>query len=146
MSKINTEIECPICKSAECLLEINNNTNEEWTFCPDCGYHHEYFIKKDKNSKYITKDGTDNFAFGNLIYEEIENKIPYGSYRISNQNGSSQIGAIETENDFLSFLDNIQKELSAKDNIIKEVIVRSYCDGEYVTRYYFKILNDETTI
>jgi hypothetical protein len=38
MASVSSNIECPKCKSKDCLLDIYYKIGEEYLDCPDCGY------------------------------------------------------------------------------------------------------------
>jgi len=68
MGSVQTNIECPECKSMECIEDFYYKSNEIHTFCSNCGYFKEHYIKRDKKG-FAIKDSE-----GNPIYIHNEGK------------------------------------------------------------------------
>jgi len=97
MGSVIDYIECPHCKT-EAYSDFYYKTGEEYINCQNCGYHYSATYKCDSEGKYVTKDGTNNYEFDNLIMETNELKNPYGAYRIKYYNSvAMECGSIENE-------------------------------------------------
>lgn len=132
MGSVIDYIECPNCKH-EAFSDFYYKTGEEYVGCNNCGYHRSAFYKRDDNGKFVTKDGTDDYKFENLIMEFSELKNPYGSYRIKTYNSpATQCGSFENEEEYYEFKKNIEEDVEIEicsvsrfiDNEIKiEVLI-----------------------
>jgi len=101
MGSVIDYIDCPNC-GHEAYCDFYYKTGEEYVNCQNCGYHYSATYQRDKEGKYITKDGTDNTTFDNLIMETKELKNPYGAYRIKYVDGVAyQCGSLESEKDYI---------------------------------------------
>jgi hypothetical protein len=71
-SVISDGIECPRCNESKGVLEVYYKNYEVYFCCQttECNFKYSYKWKRDRNNKLITKDGTDNFQFQNLIMVE----------------------------------------------------------------------------
>lgn len=111
MGSVIDYIECPNCKH-EAFSDFYYKTGEEYVGCNNCGYHRSAFYKRDDNGKFVTKDGTDDCKFENLIMEFSELKNPYGSYRIKTYNSpATQCGSFENEEEYYEFKKNIEEDV-----------------------------------
>jgi len=100
MGSIIDSIECPHC-GGEAFSDFYYKTGEEYVNCEHCGYHYSATYKTDGNGEYVTKDGTDNYEFENLIMETRELKRPYGAFRIKYVGGVGyHCGSLENEKDY----------------------------------------------
>lgn len=66
------DVECPKCKTESAFSDFYYKSGEEYFFCQNesCQYGHVLEWKRDASGKLITKDGTDNFSYANLIMTE----------------------------------------------------------------------------
>ena len=128
MGSVIDYIECPNC-GHEAYSDFYYKTGEEYVNCQNCGYHYSATYKTDDEGNYVTKDGTDNYEFDNLIMETKELKNPYGAYQIKYYDSvAHQCGSLEDENDF--------NELSAvvkKMDNIEYFGINRFVNGEIVT-------------
>ena len=85
MGSVIDYIECPNCKQ-EAFFDFYYKTGEEYLICNSCGFHHSQVFKRDSDGKLLTKDGSENYNFENLILETDTLENPYGSYRIKTYN------------------------------------------------------------
>jgi len=132
MGSVIDHIECPNC-GHEAFSDFYYKTGEEYVNCQNCGYHYSAQYKRDDEGNYVTKDGTDNYEFENLIMETKELKNPYGAYRIRYYNSVAyHCGAMEDENDFKELkeqimeLDNIEYFSVSRligDDIVEEILL-----------------------
>ena len=143
MGSVMDYIECPNCKE-EAFSDYYYKTGEEYVSCNHCGYHYSAQYKRDDESKYVTKDGTENYAFDNLIMEEHELKNPYGAYRVKMIGDIGTVcGSVETEEAF----EGIKKAVDEMENVeyfsisrfvngevIKETLIENKQNGESDTR------------
>ena len=107
MGSVIDYIECPHC-SGEAFSDFYYKTGEEYINCQNCGYHYSATYKTDDEGKLITKDGTENYEFDNLIMETKELKNPYGAYRIKYYDSVAyQCGSLESEKDFVDIVANL---------------------------------------
>jgi len=107
MGSVINEIECPNCKSSA-YNDFYYKTGEEFTHCSDCGYSYEATYKRDENNILVTKDGTENFNFDNLILEISESLTPFGSYRLKYLNEiGTMIGSLTTEQQWIAFKEDV---------------------------------------
>ena len=125
MGSVIDYIECPNCKS-EAFSDFYYKTGEEYINCQNCGYHYSATYKRDKEGKFITKDGTENYEFENLIMEEKELKNPYGAYRLKYYDSVAyECGSLESEQNSVELLVQVREQ----DNIELFTISR-FVDGE----------------
>jgi DNA-directed RNA polymerase subunit RPC12/RpoP len=128
MGSVIDYIECPNC-GHEAYSDFYYKTGEEYVNCQNCGYHYSATYKTDGNGEYITKDGTENYEFNNLIMETKELKNPYGAYRLKYYDSVAyQCGSLEDMNDF-----NQLKEQVMKLDNIEYFSINRFVDGEIVT-------------
>lgn len=125
MGSVIEYIECPNCKQ-EAFSDFYYKTGEEYVGCNNCGYHRSSFFKRDDNGKFVTKDGTDDYKFENLIMEFSELKNPYGSYRLKTYNSpATQCGSFENEEEYYEFKKNIEEDVEIEICSVSRLI-----DGE----------------
>jgi len=128
MGSVIDYIECPNC-GHEAYSDFYYKTGEEYVNCQNCGYHYSATYKTDGNGEYITKDGTENYEFDNLIMETKELKNPYGAYQLKYYDSVAyQCGSLEDINDF-----NQLKEQVMKLDNIEYFSINRFVDGEIVT-------------
>jgi Zn ribbon nucleic-acid-binding protein len=132
MGSVIDYIDCPNC-GYEAYCDFYYKTGEEYVNCQNCGYHYSATYKTDDKGKYITKDGTKNYAFDNLIMEIKELKNPYGAYRIKyNDSVAYQCGALENE-DQLNEIHQQIGELIHTGVEVELFSINRFVDGEIVT-------------
>ena len=126
MGSVIDYIECPNCEH-EAYSDFYYKTGEEYVNCQNCGYHCSVEYKRDNDTgKLITKDGTDDHSFDNLIMETKELKNPYGAYRIKQYDSVGyECGSLKTEEDFVNLLANIREQ-----NNIELFSISRFVDGE----------------
>lgn len=71
-SAISGDVECVKCKELKGVLEVYYKNYEVFFCCQnkECGFSYSYRWKRDRNRQLITKDGTNNYKFNNLIMVE----------------------------------------------------------------------------
>lgn len=122
MGSVTGYIECPRCKSEDCISDFYYKSGEEVIICFDCGYSKSELYKRDEQGSLIKKDDSKGFGFDNLIMEIKEIKNPYGSLKIETTGGGSTLTILEEEEDYNNFKKDILS--SAKyDDKIQEVVV-----------------------
>ena len=127
MGSVIDYIECPHCKS-EAYSDFYYKTGEEYINCQNCGYHYSATYKRDDDGEFVTKDGTNNYTFDNLITETKELKNPYGAYRIKHYDSVAyQCGSIENETEY-----NELKRYSSDDPNIELSTISRFVNGEIV--------------
>ena len=125
MGSVIDHIDCPNC-GQEAFSDFYYKTGEEYINCQNCGYHYSATYKRDKEGKFITKDGTENYEFENLIMEEKELKNPYGAYRLKYYDSVAyECGSLESEQNSVELLVQVREQ----DNIELFTISR-FVDGE----------------
>lgn len=128
MGSVIDYIECPNCKE-EAFSDFYYKTGEEYVNCNNCGYHRSQHYKRNDDGKFVTKDGTENYNFENLIFEVLELKNPFGSYRLKvYHSAATQCGSFETEEQYNEFKENIQEDVE-----IEFCSVSRFVDGEIKT-------------
>lgn len=122
MGSVLSNIQCPNCKSEDCLEDYNYRTGETYAFCP-CGYTYKYKIKRNADGTPETIDGSDNRKLKNIVFEESETINPYGSYSIKFKNDMGfQMGSFETEEQCEEFMDFVQSITPDKEIEFAEII------------------------
>jgi len=125
MGSVIDYIECPNC-GQEAFSDFYYKTGEEYVNCQHCGYHYSATYKRNDEGEFITKDGTDNYTFDNLIMETNEIKNPYGAYRLKYYDSVGyHCGSLENEEQFVTMLANIKEQ----DNVESFTISR-FIDDE----------------
>ena len=114
MGSVIDHIECPNCEH-EAYQDFYYKTGEEYVNCPHCGYHYSAVFKTNGNGEYVTKDGTEDYSFDNLILEINELKNPYGAYRLKYYDSVGyHCGSLENEKQFINMLANVKKQDNAE--------------------------------
>ena len=127
MGSVIDYIECPHC-GTEAYSDFYYKTGEEYVNCQNCGYHYSATYKRDDDGEFVTKDGTNNYTFDNLIMEEKELKNPYGAYRIKHYDSVVyECGSIENETEY-----NELKRYSSDDPNIELSTISRFVNGEIV--------------
>ena len=127
MGSVIDHIECPNCKH-EAFSDFYYKTGEEYVGCNNCGYHRSAFYKRDDDGKFVTKDGTNDYHFDNLVMDLNELKNPYGSYTLKMYKSvAKQCGSFENEEQYNEF-----KKTSEGDFEIEFSTVSRFIDGEIV--------------
>ena len=131
MGSVIDYIECPNC-GQEAYNDFYYKTGEEYTNCPDCGYHYSATYKRDGQGNLVTQDGSENYAFDNLILETIELK-PYAATRLKHYGDlGTYCGVVENKDqldEFVNFcrsMDTLEFASTSRlvdGEIIKEIIV-----------------------
>jgi len=125
MGSVIDYIECPHC-GQEAYSDFYYKTGEEYVNCQNCGYHYSATYKTNDEGEYVTKDGTENYTFENLIMETKELKNPYGAYQIRQYDSIGyECGSLESEEDFVTLLANLREQDSIETFTISRLI-----DGE----------------
>ena len=128
MASVIDYIECPHC-GTEAYSDFYYKTGEEYVNCQNCGYHYSATYKRDDNGEFVTKDGTNNYTFDNLIMETKELKNPYCAYRIKQYDTVGyECGSLSNEEEFVTLLANIKEQTN-----IELFSINRFIDGEIVT-------------
>ena len=128
MGSVIDYIECPNCKQ-EAFSDFYYKTGEEYVRCGSCGYFYEHKIKtNDENGEFITKDGTDNYNFDNLIWETEECTNPFGAYKIVDYNMVGYgCGTLFSEEEY----NNFKQEIKERDKV-QFCSISRFTNGEIV--------------
>ena len=129
MGSVIDYIECPHC-GGEAFSDFYYKTGEEYVSCQHCGYNYSATYQRDKEGKFITKDGTDNYEFDNLIMETKELKNPYGAFRIKYIDSIGyHCGSLENESDYI----DLKTTADLNENGAMEFIsISRYVNGEII--------------
>jgi len=110
MGSVIDHIECPNC-GQDAFSDFYYKTGEEYVNCQHCGYHYSATYKTDDNGEYITKNGTEDYSFDNLIMETNEIKNPYGAYRLKYYDSVGyECGSLKSEDDYVSLLSYVREQ------------------------------------
>lgn len=100
MGSVLDTIECPHCKR-DATLDFYYKTGEEYIFCGNCGYNYRNELKRNGDGVLVTKDGTDNHSFDNVIFDKYEIANPYGAYTMKYYGSlGRQMGTLMNEDDY----------------------------------------------
>lgn len=114
MGSVLDTIECPHCER-DATSDFYYKTGEEYIFCGNCGYNYRAEYKRNEDGELVTKDGTDNHSFDNLILETKEIKNPYGAYTIKHYGSKAmQVGTLENEDQYYELRGFAQTEDSVE--------------------------------
>lgn len=63
---------CPKCEKNTGFSDFYYRNHEEYFYCQneECKFGYEYKWKRDEDNNLVTRDGTDNYKFDNLIMTE----------------------------------------------------------------------------
>jgi len=132
MGIVTDSIECPNCKR-NAMVDYYYKTGEEYVNCNHCGYFFSHAYKRDDEGEFVTKDGTNNYSFDNLVEETIELKNPLGAYMLKIKGSLGyQGGAFETQEQ----IDGLTEKVLEDDYIESFVISRLV--GETILREAIK--------
>ena len=121
MGSVLTSIACPRC-GGEAHSEYYYNSGEEDTCCMECGYKYEGRYKRDENRKLVTRDGTNDYRFENLIWTE-KTVQPYACYHIKPKSSRiSQFGSLASEEEVNEF----KAQVEAKKDEIEKAYISMY--------------------
>ena len=125
MGSVIDYIECPNCKQEACS-DFYYKTGEEYVNCTNCGYHYSASYKRNDEGQFMTKDGTDDFSFSNLILEVNELKNPYGSFKIKYYNSKGfYCGSLVNEEDYIEL-----KNTTELDDTIESILISRLINDE----------------
>jgi hypothetical protein len=130
MGSVMGQIECPRCKSEECLEDYYYKSGEIYISCPDCGYHYSSSIKRDDEGKMIKLDESKELAVDNVVREETLLEEPFGAYLIRYEEGMGSGGTLPTEDDYNIFVSDIVSLTNQPDHKMKLVTISRFVDGE----------------
>jgi len=135
MGSVHSEMNCPRCGYDRCTEEYYYKIHEIFVFCPECGYLYEHKIKRDELGEIITKDGTENYKFENIEYEE-RTVQSYGSYKLYNDIGLKSLGAFENEKDLDDLIENLKSKKT--EHSYTKLEVNIYNDGNILKKVAWK--------
>lgn len=109
MGSVMDYMDCPNCGN-EAFSDFYYKTGEEYVFCNHCGYHRSATLRRDDDGKLITRDGTLNYEFDNLIMEYNEMEKPYCAYRLKMLSGvGASCGYCGDEDGFNSVKESVEQ-------------------------------------
>jgi Zn ribbon nucleic-acid-binding protein len=125
MGSVIDYIECPNCKQ-EAFSDFYYKTGEEYVNCTTCGYHYSSSYKRNDEGQFMTKDGTDDFSFSNLILEVNELKNPYGSFKIKYYDSKGfHCGSLVNEEDYIEL-----KKATELDETVESILISRLINDE----------------
>lgn len=118
MGSVIDAIECPNCKSPDCYLDFYYKTNEEYTFCPDCGYSKQiHIINREKKLSELTDR--------DWRIDEVKN--PWGCFRIKEIGMVAwSTGVLLNENEYNDMYERVMEHLDSID----EFSLSRFVDGK----------------
>ena len=82
--------------------------------------------KRNDEGQFMTKDGTDDFSFSNLILEVNELKNPYGSFKIKYYDSKGfHCGSLVNEEDYIEL-----KNTTELDDTIESILISRLINDE----------------
>jgi len=129
MGSVINYIDCPNCNQNNCFCDYYYKTGEEFTLCPDCGYHESHKYKRDENGNFIRKDETKGFEFDNLIPEHVLIDKPFGAFLIVSDSDGSCGGCLKDEKEYQNFLEDVSNTENHKQGI-KLITISRFINGE----------------
>jgi len=71
-SVITYDMKCPKCEQEKGFHDFYYKNHEEYFSCQneECGFGFKYVWKRDENYELVTRDGSDDYKFDNLIMVE----------------------------------------------------------------------------
>jgi hypothetical protein len=134
MGSVIDTIACNRC-GGEAYSEYYYNSGEEETSCMHCGYQYSGRYQRDENRKLVTKDGTDDYRFENLIWTE---KIvqPYACYHLKFKDSPfTKCGSLDDEQEVEFFRAEVKDRKAEiekaflsrydeeKKDVVREVVI-----------------------
>jgi hypothetical protein len=130
MGSVISNIDCPTCGSDNCFEDFYYKTGEMYSSCPECGFYHNVFYKRDENGTLIKKDENLGFEFNNLIMVEEKQEKSYSVYRLKfSEAVATEIGHIENEEECERFINEIES-ISKNDDSIELCELSRFVDGK----------------
>ena len=138
MYSIEINIECPICKSDDCVSWFVSDYASGIIHieCTKCNKDRTLVHKKDENGYFIWKSETNDSSIANLISEGILSDCEYADYRVLCDNDCTDTGTLSSKEDVDNFLSYIDSLLELEHNI-KEVEVVRKPGGEVIMKQTF---------
>ena len=140
MGSVQMPIECPNCKSDECVEDSYYKTGEFYINCPACGYHHSQSYLTDKEGAYILRNKDLAIEPNNWEIQEAKVDKPFGSFNLTFDNGCGQLGTLADEEEYEHFLEWVKEHDMANDPNVESVIVKRFVNNEFVE---LKIIDNE---
>jgi hypothetical protein len=131
MGSVQSNITCPNCQSEDCFEDSYYKTGEHFTHCPECGYYHALFYKRDDNGNLILADKSKASDYNNLIPQEVKIDKPYCAYCILHSNGAGQAGTITDKKEFDDFVAMV-KEIAEKNDGTDNVTISRFVKGQII--------------
>jgi hypothetical protein len=132
MGSVISNIDCPTCGSDNCFEDFYYKTGEMYSHCPECGYHHNVYYKRDDNGTLIKKDESLGFEFDNLVVVEEKQDQCYSVYRLKfTESVATEIGQIINEDECERFINEIES-ISKNDDSIELCELSRFVDGKII--------------
>lgn len=103
MGSVCGQSTCPNCETENLWYDFDYRRDELWEHCQLCGFYHNEYWKRNDQGELILKSENEGTTFDNLIKVVEGCRNPYGTYEILSENGGSQFGTFETEEEFVEF-------------------------------------------
>lgn len=116
MGSTITHIDCPRCHN-QAIEDYYYKTDEYAISCNHCGYGKSKFIRRNDAGDVVLKDPSKPIKADNLLWDEEELTDPWGCYHIVYADGITQIGSLESEDDYIDFGQFAQSEKAHQDNV-----------------------------
>ena len=132
MGSVIDYIECPNCKGEDAAVsDYYYKTGEEYIFCTECGYQHNFYYERNEDGSYKLEDPTKPADLLNLIPIDEEIKNPYGTYKIKYKEASGHsLGTLEKEEDF----GVLSQQINEGDiENLEYCEVKRFINGKFVT-------------
>ena len=137
MGHVQDFIECPRCKSDNCVINYLYKTGEEYSWCSDCGYRRNLTLKRDENGNIIFKDKSKGLVEGNVLIELKVSEEPFAHGMIEYMDGCGVGKTLESKNDYNEYVSYIENTCKNDDDI-KEVIVSRFVNGKIIKEVIFQ--------
>lgn len=138
MGSVQSTLQCPHCKNESLIDDFNYKNNEDYGLCTECGYSYRHWWKRDKKGVLVTKDGSTDYRFENLIPMS-ETHEPFGVLTITPKtSGIVQILSILNE----EHLKEVKENLNKSDLSDKKIIVLKLWTGIKKNPIHTEILYD----
>lgn len=137
MGHVQDFIECPRCKSDHCNINYLYKTDEEYSWCSDCGFRKNLTLKRDENGNIIFKDKSKGFVEENVFIEIKVSEEPFGYGMSEFMDGCGVGKTLESKNDYNEYVSFIKNACKNNDDI-KEVTVSRFVGGKIIKEILFQ--------
>lgn len=132
MGSVINHIECPRCFN-EAVEDFYYKTGEFAISCNQCGYGKSKFIRRDDAGNVVLKDPSKPIKEDNLLWDEDELTDPWGCYHIVYADGITQVGSLESEDDYIDFGQFAKSDKAQQSNVSMITVSHLVENGEIET-------------